>query len=293
MFAPSQRFVTQLTPVTMFLLMISFSDGNPTKFEVVFSPEVTQYSVAEPFHNYSLLGLRYIYERTAISNDLSLSVPVPGNFRFDSTAVVGSSENHAFCDRSHRASISSINFPVYEWFAEKSIGAMVYNGFDDNGGDRYRPRVKGSRLSRLRMKIRSICGLGTAVEVGAAAHSFAQEVRRSRFVSLHSTITVVSEQSVGTRTGTSSDRVAERKLLIYQRNANRRFENIDERLEHLVVEFNRRASLLPPMAGAPVTTVWEIYVLRHDDSIHPCEMVALFQQVDLLLTTHGFQEISM
>lgn len=65
------------------------------------------------------------------------------------------------------------------------------------------------------------------------------------------------------------------KLVFYQRDRTRRFEQFDETL--------RLVELALP------SSQWEIHALYHDNDRSPCELAHILQDADVLVTPHGFQ----
>jgi hypothetical protein len=65
------------------------------------------------------------------------------------------------------------------------------------------------------------------------------------------------------------------KMVFYQRDRTRRFEQFDETL--------RLVELALP------SSQWEIHALYHDNDRSPCELAHILQDADVLVTPHGFQ----
>lgn len=64
------------------------------------------------------------------------------------------------------------------------------------------------------------------------------------------------------------------RLLIYQRDSNRRFAAFDNLVETLKKSLSDH---------------WDIGILNHREWNHPCLVVKLLMHADVFLTTHGFQ----
>jgi len=68
------------------------------------------------------------------------------------------------------------------------------------------------------------------------------------------------------------------KMIVYQRNTNRKFRNFETMIETLEAKFGPD---------------WELEVVLHDNSRHPCTMYDSFRTADVFLTVHGFQTIAV
>lgn len=67
------------------------------------------------------------------------------------------------------------------------------------------------------------------------------------------------------------------KMVIYQRDLNRKIANLEETLKLLRSQFSENQ--------------WEIQVVMHDSDRSPCELAAILHHTNVLLTPHGFQSM--
>jgi hypothetical protein len=100
-------------------------------------------------------------------------------------------------------------------------------------------------------------------------------------------------------------RIRRKRLLVYQRNSNRKFVNLYESLHFLISSISNGGGIGNSRSGCnnlnhkdkqsncESDVEWTIDVLHHDDTLDPCVLFYILQSTDILLTTHGFQEISM
>ena len=68
------------------------------------------------------------------------------------------------------------------------------------------------------------------------------------------------------------------KLVIYERDSNRHFAGLSDLLKNL------RSTL---------SSSWDVRLLTHDESIHPCLLHHVLRDADVYLTTHGFQSTAV
>ena len=85
-------------------------------------------------------------------------------------------------------------------------------------------------------------------------------------------------------------------LVIYQRNLNRRFKNLNDIVEAL--RSNISSSMIHPInqknnfdsnGNNGTKKGWNVRVLHHHDELHPCLLYEVLNNADILLTSHGFQ----
>lgn len=91
-------------------------------------------------------------------------------------------------------------------------------------------------------------------------------------------------------------------LLIYQRNGNRKFRYLDTQLDLLFTKLMKMDPGMGIGSGSWIESIaskkphvnieWNIDILVHSDETHPCDLYRLMHTTDILLTVHGFQEIS-
>ena len=77
------------------------------------------------------------------------------------------------------------------------------------------------------------------------------------------------------------------KLVVYQRNSNRKFSDLDALLQHL------SAGLHGVRGIGDDKYHWKIHVLMHDENMQPCLLYHALADADLFLTTHGFQATAL
>lgn len=80
------------------------------------------------------------------------------------------------------------------------------------------------------------------------------------------------------------------KLVVYQRNSNRKFSDLDGLLRELVRELQSHGS---GADGGSSSCSWDIEVLTHDESMQPCLLHHALRDADLFLSTHGFQATAL
>ena len=89
-------------------------------------------------------------------------------------------------------------------------------------------------------------------------------------------------------------RIMTKKLIFYQRNSNRKLLKLNERINslvsHLTVYWNQLKTS-NDYINSYQSIQWDIHVLTHDDSVEPCALYHIMQNSDVLVTSHGFQEI--
>ena len=73
-------------------------------------------------------------------------------------------------------------------------------------------------------------------------------------------------------------------LIVYQRNDNRKFRDIDGLLEALRRQLQKEQQQ---------NQHWQVKAVTHSEDLQPCELYALFADCDLLLSTHGFQNTAL
>jgi hypothetical protein len=92
--APSQQFVTHLTKMTMFLLLLSNTDGNPHQVDVVYSPSFGVLGKdLQLEQRFETIGLRYRYtnklinkmENRYVDASYSFHAPIINNSPHDSS----------------------------------------------------------------------------------------------------------------------------------------------------------------------------------------------------------------
>lgn len=80
-------------------------------------------------------------------------------------------------------------------------------------------------------------------------------------------------KATATTTAGSSGRVF--KLVIYERDKNRKFSDLQ--------------GMLRDITGAMDTSMWDIDIIYHSESINPCKLQKVMATADVFLTSHGFQ----
>ena len=112
--------------------------------------------------------------------------------------------------------------------------------------------------------------------------------------------------------GTSNKNITDTKrllkLVVYQRDINRHFHHLRNNLQHI---FEQLSTLQPVILTNPVImnqsnrsdkihlqhqqqpqpqqSTWLITIIRHNEKTQPCDLYCTLQEADLYLTTHGFQ----
>ena len=74
------------------------------------------------------------------------------------------------------------------------------------------------------------------------------------------------------------------RIVVYERNANRYFSDLEGILTYLSKHTDART--LGP-SGVDIT--WDIDVIYHSDDMNPCLLYLGLGDADIFLTTHGFQ----
>jgi hypothetical protein len=78
------------------------------------------------------------------------------------------------------------------------------------------------------------------------------------------------------------------RILIYERDSNRHFQDLEEILRFLSLHTETNGSI-----SDRDSITWDIDVLYHSDNMHPCLLHMALGEADIFLTTHGFQSTSL
>ena len=169
--------------------------------------------------------------------------------------------------------IPLLSVPTHERFAQTQTGREYFGDFENTdsicvkyidtiGGHpekRGKWFVKDGDIDTMRQKIRDVCpfdeDLGTKINRG----------EREGIVNVNSLH------------GKSKDRDKKYRLVIYQRDQNRRLSN--------------EADVLTALQSYRSLENWNFQVVMHSTSRSPCELSHILNDVDVLVTPHGFQSI--
>ena len=128
---------------------------------------------------------------------------------------------------------------------------------DDTSGQSYvRKRVKFANFSSDRIRIFSV-------------------MPKQRFSLQRSSALDAENAAIDTSYNTSKEKRRRRVMIVYQRDENRKFVHLFERMR----EIGSRTSLQD----------WDIIVVHHSENMNLCTLRGLLKTADVFLTTHGFQ----
>jgi len=151
--------------------------------------------------------------------------------------------------------------------------------------DRFSSAKFGSRGSSMGRGKSCYCGkfvggLGKAPTGSSRWFTSASQITNMRAKVLH--LCSMNPNSTTSTFGTAGSSKTDTrlfKLVIYDRNSNRRFLHLDAILTRL------KAELEPHR--------WKIVMVTHDEGMHPCTLQNVLSDADVYLTTHGFQATAL
>ena len=280
------KFLKKLTKVTFFLLLLSFTDENISTALVVNHDFISQPHISRTvFGNIvSLRYLRWIHFLPPPVVFLQYDIMKPINERF----LAPSELTHKF-------------------FSENVKTLSPMNSFNTgdipNNSDRW--FTSKDQVRRFRSKIHHLCDCPTSMtrpsqlearsDTAAsqtpcspnsqsllirAAHPNILVSRKLNGIFLSLPLAVVRPLKVQPKIRG----IRRYRMVIYERNSNRRFSDLEETLELLSKYTDNQTDTI---TGEII--FWDIDVIYHSDDMNPCLLDVALRSANILITTHGFQ----
>jgi hypothetical protein len=322
--APTDRFVSELTAMSFFLLTLSFSNGAPRYVEVVHPSDVRWIDANMNFihdgHGRAIVAAgragTFVYDSrlpsgsrirrsTARTNFVPLkaglrerncrficarfvrelgAAPIERGFWFTESSSADnrnagkhfSSSTPVFRQRESTGTRERIHRLCSEkpWIGPEETDTFVY------GRDRLAAIPRPRWTEKLAAGFESLArNVGLTSPFWGSASGWAAPTENP-----------LSGRAASARTY---------RLVLYQRNRDRRLRDADvamARLEHRLqggmgpLNATSRTRLRKRQPGSTPGR-WKVITTNHDESRHPCEVLSLLRNADVLLTPHGFQSI--
>jgi len=121
------------------------------------------------------------------------------------------------------------------------------------------------------------CNCGKLVDFVGRSPTKSSQWFKSNFEAqaMRSKIESICPQSTGKNSSSTHT------LIVYQRNDNRKFRDMEGLVEALRQQLHQQQQK------------WQVKAVTHSEDLQPCELYALFADCDLLLSTHGFQNTAL
>ena len=329
--APTTVFLQQLTKMTFFLLMLAFTDGAPARVEILpphgvllRSPSLAYiYSVPESYIFDTSLPVLHRFDRsngsgfpvpTLLPNGSKPSTvsgctcarvigefggaPIERGYWFGSEAAVNATRDriHKLCARHPSRAHAKESWTGLGESAireEPVLGAGGYMGQLSSKLAGIKERLgglwRGSRGSDGTTPTPGTLSPPLTADMLSSSQTTGLYRKKAKRRQLWSRMLGLDGGSSGrtsrTRQGGSGRHSARRgtrkddqrrRLVIYQRNRDRRLE------KHEVVTKSLQRKL---------GNNWNISVIMHSETRHPCVIWSMLRSIDVLITPHGFQSI--
>ena len=269
------KFLKKLTKVAFFLLLLSFTDENMSTALVVNHDFLSQPHISRTvFGNIvSQPYLRWLHFLPPPVMLLQYDIMKPINERFLAPSEL-----------THK--LFSENMKIFSPMNSFNTGDVP------NSSDRW--FTSKDQVRRFRSKIHHLCDCPSSMtrpsQLEARSETAASQIRAAHpnilvsrklngiFLSLP--LAVVRPLKVQPKISG----IRRYRMVIYERNSNRRFSDLEETLE-----------LLSKYTDSQTDTItgeiifWDIDVIYHSDAMNPCLLDVALRSANILITTHGFQ----
>jgi hypothetical protein len=278
---PDPRFIKRLTKVAFFLLLLSFTDGK-VQHAFVVSHDYDKTNIPG-FNNGNFLNHLYLESFFASNNNVG---------QYD--------RSKHLVERYLLPRDSSINRTPAEYTMARYINRSSNNIFVTTGGspiDSGMWFTSGNHVTEMRKKIIRLCSCSDDKCNLQSQRNLLQndqpEILISRKINgtlLSRPLAIIRSLNHSLHRIESSTRFFGKiyRILIYERDSNRHFQNLEEILRFLSLHTETSGSI-----GDRGSITWNIDVLYHSDNMHPCLLHMALGEADIFLTTHGFQSTSL
>lgn len=286
------RFLEKLTKVAFFMLLLSFTDENMRTVLVVNHDFIPPDQVSrQGFQDFTpKRNLRLSVFSLAFDTMLQYDLTRPINDRF--TPLY----KHPSRPFSEHGKVSSIMDTITAGRTPMSSGRWFHSR---------------DQVGRFRSKIARLCGChnhsslspswsSTTTTVTAAPRADCNSFSQSQSLRAAQPDILVSRKFNGSLLPFSlaimrplSDQlrlggIRRYRMVIYERNSDRRFADLEGTLELLSEYTNGQKDTV-----SDDIIIWDIDIIYHSDEMNPCLLNAALRSADILITTHGFQSTGM
>lgn len=257
----SPKFLEHITPMTVFLLTLSFK---------YYSDSVKKVTVVFPSEQYT------IFSRSNTDDANGNTTTIVWNNQYS----IFSYNNVSLYEQQYRTQKPRFQFRSKSSKVECATFMGSFGDYPIPSDSWFRHKVD---VNRVRQSIAQMCPLVHHPIPHTLLKGHIFQWARNRLVGLTESAPI--RDKPGRFSGTTSENnvnVTTFKLVVYQRDLNRRFVD----LEGILRKLTAAQSTTPQHQYA-----WTIKVIRHHELIHPCVYYDVLRDADFYLTTHGFQSI--